>query len=135
MTQPMTSRFTLNTRSQEGLSSNVPAERVGVLLPLARTGYDVTGLDVNYNMLEVLKTKLKREKPEVRKRVHLVKGDMRDFKLHKTFAMGYIAIASFLHNLTVQDEEACVRCMFEHFRPDLLWGPAMLTPFEFVVSS
>ncbi len=68
-------------------------------------------------MLEVLKIKLRREDQTIRKRVHLVKGDMRNFKLSKTFAMGYIAFASFLQNLTVQDEESCLRCVFEHLQP------------------
>jgi len=99
-----------------------------LLLPLARAGHEVTGLDASYKMLEVLKTKLRREEPAVRKRVHLVKGDMRDFKLPKTFAMGYIAFASFLHNLTVQDEELSVKCMFEHLQPDGLFVVDVFNP-------
>src|SRR5271157_4231071 len=45
-----------------------------LLLPLARAGHESTGLDASYKMLEVLKTKLRRKEPGVRKRVHLVKG-------------------------------------------------------------
>jgi hypothetical protein len=42
--------------------------------------------------------------------------------------MRYIAFASFLHNLTVQDEEACVRCMFEHLQPNGLFIVDVFNP-------
>ena len=88
-----------------------------LLLPLAREGYQVTGLDSSEEMLRVLRAKLRKEDPDTRKRVHLVQGDMRKFKLPTRFAMAFVGFSSFLHNVSVKDEEECVRCISEHLRP------------------
>jgi SAM-dependent methyltransferase len=87
-----------------------------LLLPLARAGHDVTGLDSNDEMLRVLRAKLRKEDLATRKRVHLVRGDMRKFKLPGKFAMALIGFASFLHNVSIEDEEECVRCVAEHLQ-------------------
>ena len=89
-----------------------------LLLPLARAGYHVTGLDSSEEMLRVLRAKLRKEDLATRKRVHLVRGDMRKFKLPTRFAMAFVGFSSFLHNVSVQDEEECVRCISEHLQPN-----------------
>ena len=88
-----------------------------LLLPLAREGYQVTGLDSSEEMLRVLRAKLRKEDSATRKRVHLVRADMRKFKLPTRFAMAFVGFSSFLHNISVKDEEECVRCISEHLRP------------------
>src|SRR5512136_1735449 len=47
-----------------------------VLIPTARAGVEITGLDLSPHMLEVCRRKLKDEPEEVRSRVRLVQGDM-----------------------------------------------------------
>src|SRR5438270_2071389 len=49
-----------------------------VLVPLARAGNRVTGIDVSPHMLALTREKLGRESPEVEGRVRLVQADMRD---------------------------------------------------------
>ena len=92
-----------------------------LLLPLARAGHDVLGLDSSNEMLKVLRAKLRKEALVTRKRVELVRGDMRSFSLPSRFAMALVAFASFLHNVTVQDQESCVRCIAKHLVPDGLF--------------
>ena len=43
-----------------------------VLLPLARAGHEVTGIDLSERMLDVCRAKLRLEPPEVRERVQLL---------------------------------------------------------------
>ena len=89
-----------------------------IAIPLARAGADVTGLDLSKEMLNVFRAKLRKENAATRKRIRLLKGDMRNFSLGKKFGMAYIAFASFLHLLTVKDEEACLKSVLEHLRPN-----------------
>src|SRR5512137_1420203 len=60
-----------------------------VLLPLARAGHTVTGLDLATPMLERCRTHLQAEPPEVRERVTLLEADMTAFDLDRHFAQIY----------------------------------------------
>ena len=57
-----------------------------VLLPLARAGYEITGLDLSAPMLDRCRAKVDAQPPEVRERVRLVLGDMTSFDLGGGFA-------------------------------------------------
>src|SRR5688572_3697627 len=50
-----------------------------VLIPTARTGIEIAGLDLSDHMLERCRANLSSESDDVRSRVTLVKGDMRNF--------------------------------------------------------
>ena len=52
-----------------------------VLLPAARAGVEITGLDASANMLERCRAKLAAEPEAVRGRATLVRGDLADFDL------------------------------------------------------
>ena len=52
-----------------------------VLVPVARTGCEITGLDPSPAMLDICRKRLKEEDSDLRKRVTLIEGDMRDFNL------------------------------------------------------
>ncbi|MBV8313756.1 MAG: class I SAM-dependent methyltransferase [Planctomycetaceae bacterium] len=52
-----------------------------VLLPIARSGVPIDGVDLSPEMLGVLKAKLAREPEEVRCRVALHEGDIRELRL------------------------------------------------------
>lgn len=86
-------------------------------LPLARAGLRITGLDASDEMLEVFKRKLQKEKPEVRERITLKKGDMREFSFRQKFALIFIPFSSFLHLEAVEDEERCLRSARANLRP------------------
>jgi len=101
-----------------------------IAIPIARAGLDITGLDLNEKMLRVCRSKLLKENQSVRKRLHLVKGDMRNFSIDKKFKIAFIAFASFLQNTSIEDEESTLRCIANHledngllildiFNPDL----------------
>jgi ubiquinone/menaquinone biosynthesis C-methylase UbiE len=81
-----------------------------VLLPLARAGFEVTGLDVCQSMLDKLQAKLDREPREVQARVALKCADMREYRFSHKFNMVFCAFNSFLHLMTTDDQlPACAR--------------------------
>ena len=85
-----------------------------VLVPTARAGLEVTGLDLSPNMLAKCRERLAVEPPEVRRRATLVQGDMRAFDLGRTFAMVTIPFRPFQHLVTVEDQMACLACVRAH---------------------
>jgi len=89
-----------------------------VAVPLARIGINVVGIDTNEKMLAIARKKLAKEPPDVRSRLKLVKADMRSFKLKERFSLCIIPFSTFLHILTVEDQEACLSTISQHLLPD-----------------
>jgi len=88
-----------------------------VLLPSARAGYEITGLDASAAMLEVCRRKLTREGSDVQERVALHAGDMRAFDLGRKFALVTIPFRPFQHLETIADQLACLACVRRHLAP------------------
>jgi uncharacterized protein len=70
-----------------------------ILVPLARAGFEVTGVDIAEDMLAVCRRKLEQEPPEVRGRVRIVKGNIIGLSLPDTFDL-VIAPCNLLNCLT-----------------------------------
>jgi SAM-dependent methyltransferase len=85
-----------------------------VLIPTARQGLDITGLDLSPHMLAVCRERLAGEASQVRKRVQLVEGDMREFSLGRTFNLVTLPFRPFQHLTTVADQLACLGCIHAH---------------------
>lgn len=75
-----------------------------VLIPTARAGIAIDGLDSAPAMLNICRASLDREPPEVRARVRLHHGDMRAPALNGPYALITLPFRSFLHVLTVEDQ-------------------------------
>lgn len=88
-----------------------------VLLPIARAGIEITGLDASPKMLSVLRRRLVAESPDVLARVRLVEGDMRYFDLGQQYALITIPFRPFQHLITVEDQMACLASIRRHLRP------------------
>jgi SAM-dependent methyltransferase len=88
-----------------------------VLIPTARAGLTITGLDASPAMLEQCRTRLLAEESAVQARVTLVAGDMRSFDLGRTFALITIPFRPFQHLLTVEDQLDCLQRIREHLEP------------------
>ena len=85
-----------------------------VLIPTARAGVEITGLDLSKHMLAVCRERLKSEPKEVRSRVRLAEGDMRHFKLQRKFKLVTLPFRPFQHLTTVADQLACLECIGDH---------------------
>lgn len=88
-----------------------------VSIPLARTGVYVVGIDTNEKILAVAREKLAKEPLEVQKRVKFVKADMRNFQLEERFGLCIIPFSTFLHMLTVEDQENVLSTVRQHLQP------------------
>jgi SAM-dependent methyltransferase len=75
-----------------------------VLLPVARSGIEIHGLDNSRPMLRILRENLGRETPAVSARVTLHAGDMREFRLGRTFPLVTIPFRPMQHMRTVGDQ-------------------------------
>lgn len=88
-----------------------------ILLPCARAGAAMVGLDVSAHMLAELRKKLSGETDEVRGRVRVVEADMRSFDLGERFSRIVLPFRSFQHMLTPVDQRAALRCLRAHLQP------------------
>jgi SAM-dependent methyltransferase len=85
-----------------------------VLVPTARAGMEIAGLDSSSQMLAVCREKLALEPEEVQSRVKLAKGDMRHFNLNRRFHLATMPFRPFHHLLTVEDQMDCLACVHKH---------------------
>ena len=85
-----------------------------VLLPTARAGVDIVGLDLSPHMLAVCRQRLQEEADPVRARVRLVEADMRSFDLDTRFTLATIPFRPFQHLLTVEDQLLCLASIRRH---------------------
>ena len=85
-----------------------------ILIPTARAGVAITGLDLSPSMMAICRQRVAAEPPEVRSRVSLVAADMRDFRVERRFALATIPFRPFQHLLTVADQIACLTTIRSH---------------------
>jgi SAM-dependent methyltransferase len=85
-----------------------------VLLPIARKGIEICGVDNSLPMLEVLHRNLAREPQEVCQRITVHEGDMRTFRLNRKFPLVMIPFRPMQHMFTVEDQVAALRTAAAH---------------------
>lgn len=88
-----------------------------IALPLAREGADVHGVDWSRPMLDDVRARLKREPAEVRRRVRLVRGDMRRVRLARRFPLVVCTFNTALHLYTRPDVERFLARVRAHLAP------------------
>jgi hypothetical protein len=88
-----------------------------VLLPLARAGHEITGLDLSAVMLERCHAKLHFEPPAVRDRVRLLAADMTSFDAGRRFAAIICPFGGFQQLRTVEQQLACLERCRAHLLP------------------
>ena len=87
-----------------------------VLIPTARAGIEITGLDASEIMLGVCRAHLQKEPEEVRSRIQLVKGRMQDFGLDRRFNLVTIPFRPFQHLESVEAQVSCLRHVRTHLQ-------------------
>lgn len=88
-----------------------------IALPIARHGIRVEGIDASKEMLGAFEQRLLAEPPEVRKRIELHRGDMRETTIGKKFPLVVCTFNTALHLFTRPDVEAFLACVREHLTP------------------
>jgi SAM-dependent methyltransferase len=85
-----------------------------VVLPIARAGIQIHGVDNSEPMLAILKDRLADEAVEVRQRVALHPGDMRDFRLNAEYPLVIIPFRPMQHMHTIEDQVSALRTAAAH---------------------
>jgi SAM-dependent methyltransferase len=109
--------YVRETRSIEGAVLELASGTGRVLLPIARGGKRIVGLERSAQMIERCREKLADEPDDVRTRVALQAGDMRDFDLGERFGAVIIPFRPMQHLLTVDDQLSCLASVRRHLEP------------------
>jgi len=109
--------YTELARSTDGKVLEVGCGTGRTLIPCAKTGAEVTGLDLSEDMLGHCRELLDREPEEVRERVQLIRGNMADFHLGEKFELITLPFRPFQHLATVEEQLAALGCIREHLMP------------------
>ena len=88
-----------------------------ILLPIARAGCAVTGIDASPHMLARCREKVAAESAEVQSRVTLAQHDMRSFNLGATFALIIAPFRVVQHLVTAEDQLLFLDRVFNHLAP------------------
>jgi SAM-dependent methyltransferase len=89
-----------------------------VLMPLARSGIDVTGTDSSDIMLAAAQKKLSGETADVQNRARLLKADIRDMDLGRRFRLIIVAFSSVNHLLEPRDQDMAMASLKRHLADD-----------------
>jgi len=108
---------------EAAIAAGSPVLEVGcgtgrVLIPTARAGVDIVGLDLSPHMLAICRQRLQEEPAAVRGRVRLVEADMRSFDLGSRFTLATIPFRPFQHLITVEDQLSCLASIRRHLVDD-----------------
>jgi SAM-dependent methyltransferase len=88
-----------------------------VLIPVAMAGVEVVAIDSSAPMIARARRKVAALPEEVRARVTLAEGDMRNFTLAQRFALIYVPFRAFLHLMSSQDQIAALENIRRHLLP------------------
>jgi SAM-dependent methyltransferase len=99
-----------------------------LLLPLARAGVHVTGLDNSPAMMALARARLAATPANIAARVSLVEGDMAHFALDRRFAFIFVAYNT-LHHLPPEGVRATLRRVATHLEPGGRFFLDLANPF------
>jgi len=88
-----------------------------ILIPIARAGSTIVGLDSSKQMLERCRANLSREPAALQQRVTLHQHDMHDFDLGTTFPLIIAPFRVFQHLTTAQAQLECLANVARHLAP------------------
>jgi SAM-dependent methyltransferase len=87
-----------------------------VLIPVAKAGVQVYGLDSSPAMLNVCRRKVAELSADVQGRITLAQADMCDFSFDERFGLIYCPFRAFLHLMTTENQITALRNIHGHLR-------------------
>jgi len=100
-----------------------------ILLPIARAGGTIVGLDSSSNMLERCRQKLAAESAAVRGRVTLQQRDIHDFDLGERFPLIIAPFRVVQHLTTVDDQLRFLAAVARHLAPNGRFAFDVFNPY------
>lgn len=105
-----------------------------VLIPLAKEGIKITGLDASKEMLNVAKKKIDALDEGTRRNIIIVQEDMSGFDLHKKFALIFCTFRSFQHVVTIEERGKCLECVNRHLTENGTFILHLFVPFHHLLA-
>jgi ubiquinone/menaquinone biosynthesis C-methylase UbiE len=99
-------------RGPRALELGVGTARLAI--NLAGAGIETWGIDKSQYMLNAAEQKLKKLRPEVRNRLHLIKADVIDFQLPEKFNLIFFPSSSFDHIINPDDQRKTLENIKRH---------------------
>ena len=88
-----------------------------VLIPIARAGFEITGMDLSNQMLSICRDKLAMESADTRSNVTaLINCNMSDFSLRQHFDLVIIPFFTFNYLLTSTEQLSCLSSIRKHLK-------------------
>jgi SAM-dependent methyltransferase len=88
-----------------------------ITLLLAKAGYEIVGMDLSQEMMEIARGKLEKLPKSIQSRVTFHYGDITNFNLDRKFPL-IIIPSSFKFLLTGKSQLACLKCVRNHLQDD-----------------
>jgi SAM-dependent methyltransferase len=88
-----------------------------ILLPIARQGIPIHGIDSSLPMLSVLRGKLGQELKDVQELVSVSHGDIRNFRSNREYPLVIIPFRPLQHMHTLEDQVAALQTATFHLEP------------------
>ena len=89
-----------------------------VSIPVAYSGNSVTVLDYSMPMLQRFKKKLVAEPNSLADRIDIIRGDMSDFTISRSFDLFIIPFRPFQHLISTDDQINCLKSVRNHLNHD-----------------
>ena len=99
-----------------------------ILVPLAKAGYEVTGVDRSPAMLDECTRKVELLEPETQSRIEIIQEDVRTVSMDRRFKLAIVPFNSFLHLLETKDQESALRNIHHHLEEDGLLVISVFNP-------
>jgi ubiquinone/menaquinone biosynthesis C-methylase UbiE len=87
-----------------------------ILIPIAETGCQITGLDLSKHMLSRCREKISDLDIEVQKRIRIVQGNMAEFDIDDNFHTAIITFRAFQHLIDANDQLSCLKNINKHLK-------------------
>ncbi|MBS3816214.1 MAG: class I SAM-dependent methyltransferase [Candidatus Thermoplasmatota archaeon] len=85
-----------------------------ITIPIAREGFDITGLDLSRELLRRAKEKAEKEELDIR----WIEGDMRKFSLDQDFNLIFVPFNTIQHILSLEELERVFEDVKQHMKTD-----------------
>ena len=85
-----------------------------ILIPVAKLGKKIIGIDSSDNMLEICKNKINKELGPKASNVTLIKADITNFELDEKFSLIIIPFGPFNYLINTSEQINCLNCINKH---------------------
>lgn len=104
-----------------------------VALALAKDGFQVAGLDLSQQMLDIFRDKLAKEaakQPALTNRIEIIHGNMADFDIGRKFSLITAPFRAFQAITAQQDIDSTLACVREHLADDGIFIVNAFNPYK-----